>query len=101
MLKMIIKFDEEKVKNESKYELEEIFDYIEDVIHEENLKVCDNERGIYANNEGGDIDDDIFSFMVVATILAGCEWITYAKEWLWYEDTEEAENLLDTFEIGQ
>ena len=39
MLKMIIKFDEEKVKNESKYELEEIFDYIEDVIHEDTFKI--------------------------------------------------------------
>lgn len=50
MLKMIIKFDEDKVRSES-------------------------------------------------TILAGCEWITYAKDWLWYEDTEEAEDLIQTFEV--
>lgn len=98
MLKMIIKFDEDKVRSESEYELDEIYDYIEEIVHEENLRVCD-ERGVYTNNEEGNMDDDIFSFMSVATILAGCEWITFAKDWLWYEDTEEAEDLIQTFEV--
>ena len=99
MLKMIIRFDEDKVRNESEYDLDGIYAYIEEIVCEENLRVCDDERGVYTDNEEGNMDDDLYSFMTVAAILADRDWIAYAKEWLWYEDAEEAQNLLRTFKI--
>ncbi|MBR1702630.1 MAG: hypothetical protein IJ716_11815 [Lachnospiraceae bacterium] len=97
MLKMLINFDEERIKKEYDVDIEEIYDFIEEVVLDENLFV--DKKGIYINK--GEDEEDIFSFMIVASILADRDWIIFAKEWLWYEGSDEAENLLDTFKIRQ
>lgn len=94
-MKMVIRFDEEKL-NENGYSLEKIYQYLNNLMLKRNLTVCEN--GVYTDS--GDEYNDTFSFMVIAPVISDCEWIKYAKEWLWYEGSDVQDDLLEKFEIA-
>lgn len=96
MLKMVIEFDEDKIKREGKYDLQKMYASLYERFTEEGLRVEKN--GVYVD---GGKESDLMSFMVIATALPGIEWFRkYIKKWDWYEeDWEEPENLIDTFEM--
>lgn len=61
-----------------------------------NLKVCGG--GIYTDK--GD-EDDLFQFMVVAGVLPKRQWFPmFVKQWDWYEETEEPEDLIELFKLA-
>ena len=103
MLKMVLKFDEEKVKANG-YDLRKIYNDINGLMSNDKLTVVAD--GVYTDS-GVDEFNDGLSFMVIAPILAEREWIKFASEWLWYESGEDAldgddddpNNLLKTFGI--
>lgn len=95
MLKMVIKFDENKIRTDGKYSLDKINDYLNNLVLTRNLIVQEN--GLYTDS--GNEEKDIFSFMVIATAISHREWIKFAKEWLWYENSDIPDDLLKTFEV--
>ena len=92
MLKMVIKFKDEI--NEEYY-LEEVYDYLNSFATRRNLTVC--EDGVYTDS--GNSHDDMYSFMLIASVLSKQEWMKYASEWSWYENDDVPQNLLETFKI--
>ncbi len=96
MLKMVIEFDEEKIKDDGKYDLQKMYACLAERFTENGLKVLEN--GVYID-EGK--EKDLMHFMAIATSLPGIEWFKrYIKKWDWYEDDwDEPEDLIETFEL--
>lgn len=104
MLKMVLKFDEEKVKANG-YDLREIYNDVNGLMSDGNLTV--EEDGIYTDR-GVDEYEAVISFMAITPIISERKWIKFASEWLWYEsegddiddeDDDFPNNLLKTYEI--
>ena len=54
-------------------------------------------NGVYKDK--GD-KSDLFRFMVAAGALSRADWfIKYLKKWIWYEEDDEPEDLMHTFEL--
>ncbi len=95
MLKMVIEFDEEKVKKEGKYDLQMMYDCLAKRFTDNGLQVV--EKGVYVDK--GE-EEDLISFMVIASVLPRKDWfVRYVKQWLWYEESEIPNNLIKTFEL--
>ncbi len=95
ILKMIIRFDEEKMNEDGQYNLRNIFDYLNKFASEHHLTVC--EDGVYTDS--GDEEKDTYSFMLMGGVLAQQEWMKYASEWIWYEKSDVPEDLLKVYNI--
>ncbi len=97
ILKMIIRFDEEKMCEDGKYSARDIFDYLNKFALEHHLVVC--EDGVYTDN--GDEEKDTYSFMLMGGVLSQQEWMKYASEWIWYEKSDVPKDLLKVYNIRQ
>jgi len=94
-MKMIIGFDKEKAKSDS-IAIEQLYGLLDKRFTNRNLRVFD--KGVYIDNGK---EDDLFSFMVLASALAGIEWfVKYIDKWIWYEDDETPEDLVELFELN-
>ena len=80
MVRMLIKFNEEKILKDSKYTLEEINDLTSEILNKQNI-VNKDEKGIWFGN--GD-DEDFSRFSVAISKLAKSEWCSeYIEAWIW------------------
>lgn len=95
-MKMILKLDEEKVRKDGSYAVEDIYEYLNKFALEKNLTVL--EDGVYTDS--GDEQEDTFSFMLMGGVISRQEWIRFAKEWTWYEYGDGPEDLMKTYEIA-
>lgn len=96
MLKMVIKLNEEKIKNENEYDLEYLYSFIDENFKKRGLKVI--ETGVYEGDF--DSEEDTFQFMMIMSSYKKAEWFKkYVLEWVLYEGTEEPEDLLKSFKI--
>ena len=100
MLKMVLKFDEEKVRAKG-YDLREIYNDVNGLMSDGNLTV--EEDGIYTDR-GVDEYEAVISFMAITPIISKRKWIKFASEWLWYDDEEnddedDPEDLFKTYRI--
>lgn len=96
MLKMVIEFDEEKIKEEGKYDVQKMYAHLDENFVKSGLKVV--AQGGYTDSGN---EEDLNEFMALATVLSDVEWfIKYVKKWDWYEeDLTEPEDLIKTFEL--
>ena len=77
MMKMLIKFDEEKIEREGEYDLEKI----EKLLNDEFAK-----RGIHKDEEGFYVDGNFVTFGSMILGLSKMDWfLDNAAEWLWYD----------------
>lgn len=96
-LKMIIRFDEEKMNEDGQYSSRDIFDYLNKFASEQHLTV--REDGVYTDS--GDEENDTYSFMLMGGVLSQQEWMKYASEWIWYEKEDVPQDLLKVYSIHQ
>ena len=97
MLKMVIEFDGEKIKQGNPTALNDMYGLLDNAFEKRNLKVCGN--GVYTDNGN---EEDLFQFMVLAGILSKKEWfVKFIKKWLWYEESDVSQDLIKTFEIAR
>ena len=77
MMKMLIKFDEQKVEREGKYDLEKMNKVIDKEFLD--MGVTKDENGVYVNG-----DFESFGSMIFA--LKKLDWfVENVSEWLWYD----------------
>ena len=96
MLKMVVKFDKEKAKEDA-IAVEQLYSKLDKRFAKRNLKVCEN--GVYVDKGN---EEDLMQFMIMASALAGIEWfVKYIKQWFWYEESEEPEDLIKVFELAR
>ena len=82
MMKMVIKFDNEKIRKENVFTEEILFDRIEKNILDANSKIVD--KGIYTNTGR---KEDLTNFMAIIGWLKRAEWfVRYVKRWEWQND---------------
>ena len=95
MLKMVIGFDEDKIKSNGQ-SLDQYYGIVDDMAKEYRLNICAD--GVYTDN---DRDEDLRHFMVMVLFLKNKDWFRMCvKQWDWYEDTDEPENLIERFNIA-
>ena len=83
MMKMLIKFDEEKIEREGEYDLEKM---------EEFLNKDFSEMGIYKDEEGLYTNGDFVTFGSMVLVLSEADWfMDNATEWLWYDSAGQAD----------
>lgn len=91
---MIVEFDAIKAE-ENGVKVELLYEHLNRCVVRKELVVLRN--GVYTGK--GD-ESDLFRFMVIAGALSSTDWfVKYLKKWLWYEESDEAEDLMRTFEL--
>lgn len=91
MMKMLIKFDEEKIEREGEYDLEKI---------EEFLNKEFSEMGIYKDEEGLYTNGNFVTFGSMIMALSKMDWfLDNATEWLWYDSAGQADP--DTYGVEE
>ncbi len=95
-LKMVIEFDEEKIKKEGRYDLHKLYANLRKSFEGAGLKTVTD--GVFVDNGN---EEDLNEFMALASVFSKIDWFTSAiKRWDWFqEDMEEAEDLIKTFEL--
>lgn len=96
MYRIEIELDEEKIASHGKYTAADIHQTLDKLFSQYNLPKV--QLGIYT--DGGN-ERDLLNFMGIASGLSRNDWFTrYVKSWLWYENSTEPENLMQTFKIN-
>ena len=94
MLKMQIEFNDIKAQADG-VSVDALYEYTNERFRNRNLKVCAD--GVYVGNDKG---SDLKQFMIMASALSETEWFAkYISTWMWYEESDEPENLIKTFEL--
>lgn len=77
MMKMLIKFDKEKIEREGKYD----FENMNRIIDEEfaSIGIIKDDEGVYVNGDFGSFGSMIFALQKVDWFLDN------VTEWLWYD----------------
>lgn len=97
-LKMVIEFDEEKIKKEGRYDLHKLYASLRKSFEGVGLKTVTD--GVFVDNGN---EEDLNEFMALASVFSKIDWFTSSiKRWDWFqEDMEEAEDLIETFELTE
>ena len=95
MMKMKITIDEEKVKNDSEYTVDEMYKKIDDLAKRSDITKKDKD-GLYVGNNDR---HDLANFGRIIIALKKCEWFMQSVgEWLWDENGE-VEDVADYFRV--
>ena len=91
MMRMKIKLDEQKVKENGEYTVDEMYKKIDDLAKKVNITKKDKEGAFVGNNDRYDFAS--FGRMIIA--LGDCDWYkNCVEEWLWYDDYE-VDDMMD------
>ena len=83
MMKMKIKIDKEKVNLYSEYNVDQMYNMIEDITKSANITKKDKD-GFYLGNDN---EEDFANFGKIIIALNDSDWfIPFIDEWLWYVD---------------
>ncbi len=94
MMKMKIKLDEQKVKENSKYTVDEMYKKIDNLANEVNITKKEGKYIYIGNNDRYDFAN--FGRMIIA--LGNCDWYKNCiEEWLWCDDYE-VDDMIDFFD---
>ena len=84
-MRMKIKLNEEKARENGKYTVEEMYKKIDDLAKKVNITKKDKEGAFVGNNDRY----DLASFIRIVLTLKDCNWFKpYVEEWLWDENGE-------------
>ena len=84
-MRMKIKLNEEKARENGKYTVEEMYKKIDDLAKKVNITKKDKEGAFLGNNDRY----DLASFIRIVLTLKDCNWFKpYVEEWLWDENGE-------------
>ena len=92
MIKIKIVFDENKIKKDEEYEVEDIKNHVKKYFDIYDFKEV--EKNIYSDNgKKGDVE----SLIAIVGTLKECSWfMTYIEEFIWIDEEDDyIENLLD------
>ena len=79
-MRMKIKLNEEKARENGKYTVEEMYKKIDDLAKKVNITKKDKEGAFVGNNDRYDLS----SFIRIVVTLKDCNWFKpYVEEWLW------------------
>ncbi len=94
MLKLEIKLDEEKIRNEKKYSVESIYRALDQAFSKHRLNQERDESGVLWVTGNGS-PKDYGSFGCIITSLCEKEWfMDYVTRWIWY-NSDDGENEED------
>lgn len=97
MIKMKIIIDENKVNEEDKYSLTEIYSKLDKLFTEKGILARD-EEGYY---KGSNNKNDFANFGIIMWGLKDCDWFTKnVEEWKWYVDGE-IEDLIIHYKLKE
>ena len=93
MMRMKIKLNEAKAKEDGKYTLDEMYKRIDNLANEVNITKKEGKHIYIGNNDRYDFAS--FGRMIIA--LGNCDWYKKCiEEWLWYDDYE-VDDMMDFF----
>ena len=95
MMRMKIKLNEEKARENGKYTVEEMYKKIDDLAKKVNITKKDKEGAFVGNNDRY----DLVSFIRIVLTLKDCNWFKpFVKEWLWDENGE-VEDVVEFYNL--
>lgn len=84
MMKMLIKFDEEKIEHEGEHDLKKMEKFLNDEFAK---------RGIYKDDEGLYVGGDFSTFGSMIWSLSEMDWfLDNASKWVWYDSEGQADS---------
>ena len=94
-MRMKIKLNEEKARENGKYTVEEMYKKIDDLAKKVNKTKKDKEGAFVGNNDRYDLS----SFIRIVLTLKDCNWFKpFVKEWLWDENGE-VEDVVEFYNL--